>query len=326
MAERSVLSQATQLGVEVTAGVAVSSNKKLLGTMIDLSIKSDVKVYRPSGGKFSTVTALGKEWSEAKIDGPLTYTDFVYLMAGNVAYAAPAQQGSTTAYLWTSTPSQSASDTRKTFTVEHGSSVRAHKAAYGLVNSLGYIINRNEAKIKGAMLCNRITDGITLTSTPTQIALVPVLPSQVCVYADPDSGDLGTTKLLRVFSIDWECSNRYGAVWPLDCALTGFAADVELEPKPLLKILIAADSVGMSYLDGMRTGDRTFIRVEAEGAEIDTGENYLFQHDVSAEVVSVSEFKDEQGVYAIEWTFQAMYDSGWGKAFTFGIKNALTAL
>lgn len=326
MTERAMLTTTTQIGVEGTAGVATSANKKLLGTMIDLSIKSDVKIYRPSGGKFSTITALGKEWSEAKIDGPLTYTDFVYLMAGNVAYAAPAQQGSTTAYLWTSTPSQSGADTRKTYTVEQGSAVRAHKAAYGLVNSLGYVVNRNEAKIKGSMLCNQISDGISLTSTPTEIDLVPVLPSQFCVYVDADSGDLGTTKLTRSFALDWEYSNRFGAVWPLDCALTGFAADVELEPKPIFKMLVEADATGMGFLDDMRVGTTSFIRVAATGDEIDTGEDYLFQHDIAAKVISVSEFKDEQGIYAVEWTFQAVYDSTWGKAFEFQVKNALTAL
>lgn len=326
MAERSTLSQAVQIGVEVTPGTAASSNRKLLGTMIDLNIKADVKTYRPSGGKFSTITALGKEWSEGKIDGPLTYTDWVYLMASNIAYAAPVQQSATTAYLWTSTPSQSAADTRKTYTVEQGSSVRAHEAAYGLVNSLGYVINRNECKVKGSLIANRISDGITMTSTPTEVALIPVLPSQVCVYVDPDSADLGTTKLTRSFALDWEYSNRYGAVWPLDCALTGFAADVELEPKPTFKMLVAANGEGMAFLDNLRTGDTAFIRVEANGDNIDTGHDYLFQHDISAKVVNVSEFKDEQGIYAIEWTFQAMYDSTWGKAFTFGIKNALTGL
>lgn len=326
MAERSTLTQATQLGIEVTAGSAASANKKLLGTMIDLSIKSDVKVYRPSGGKFSTVTALGKEWSEAKIDGPLTYTDWVYLMAGNVAYAAPVQQGGTDAYLWTSTPSQSGADVRKTYTVEQGSSVRAHKAAYGLINSFGYTINRNEAKVKGAMLLNQIEDAITMTSTPDEIDLVPVLPSQVCVYADDVASDIGDTRMTRVFSIDWDYSNRFAAVWPLDCSLTGFAAHVETEPKPILKLLVAADSVGMGYLDKMRAGDRKFIRIEATGAEIEDGNTYKIRHDISAEVIGVSEFKDEQGVYALEWTFQAIYYESWARAFRFYVTNTLTGL
>lgn len=326
MAERSVLTQGVQIGVEVTSGTAVAASKKLLATSIEPGIKADFNTFRPSGGKFSTITTLGKEWSEAKIDGPLMYTDVVYMLSGNVAYAAPVQQGATAAYLWTHTPGQSSEDTIKTYTVEQGSAVRAHKAAYGLVNSWGYMINRGECKQKGTMLMQAITDGITMTSTPTSIALVPVIPSQVCVYADADSADLGTTKLTRDFSVDWECNDRFGAVWPLDCALTGFAAHVETEPKATLKLLVEANSQGMGFLDGMRIGSKTFIRIEATGDEIDTGEDYLFQHDVCAVVTGVSEFKDEQGVYAIEWEFTAEYDSTWGKAFAFGVKNALTGL
>lgn len=326
MADRAMISQGVQIGVESTMGTAVSAGKKLLGTSIEPGVKASVKTYRPSGGKFSTITALGKEWTEAKISGPLTYTDIVYLLSGNVAYAAPAQQGATTAYLWTHTPEQSTEDTIKTFTVEQGSGVRAHKAAYGLVNSFGYSITRDEATIKGSMLMKAITDGITMTATPTDIALVPVLPTQVSLYNDSTSGGLGTTKLTRGFSIDWEFSDRFLGIWAIDAAVSGFAAHVETEPKPIFKVLLEADAAGMGFLAHVRAGTRSFFRVEAEGGLIDTGENYLFQHDISAECIDVGEFKDEGGVYALEYTFQAIYDADWGKAFTFGVKNALTAL
>lgn len=326
MAERSSISQGVQIGVESTLGTAVSANKKLLGTSIEPGVKASVKTYRPSGGKFSTITALGKEWSEAKISGTLSYTDIVYMLASNVAYAAPAQQGSTTAYLWTFTPGQTGEDTVKGYTIEQGSSVRAHKSAYNLVNSFGYTITRDECTIKGSTLGKAVTDGITLTSSPTSIALVPVIPTQVSIYCDPASGDLGTTKLDRVFSIDWEFSDRFLSVWAIDSAVSSFAAHVETEPKPILKILVEANAAGMGFLADLRAGDRAFFRVEATGANIDTGHDYLFQHDISAEVIDVGEFKDEGGVYALEYTFQAIYDASWAKAFTFGVKNALTAL
>lgn len=326
MAERSMISQGVQIGVESTSGTAVAANKKLLGMSIEPNVKVNVKNYRPMGAKFSTITALGKDWTEAKISGPLTYTDIVYMLAGNVAYAAPVQQGGTTAYLWTATPAQSSEDTIKTYTVEQGSSVRAHKAAYGLVNSFGYSITRDEAMVKGSMLMKPITDGITLTATPTDIALVPCLPTEFSLYNDPASGDLGTTKLTRGFSVDWECSNRFLGVWPIDAAVSGFASHVETEPEPIFKVLLEADAVGMGFLADVRAGTRSFFRVEAIGAEVDTGYDYTFQHDVSAECVDVGEFKDEGGVYALEYTFRAIYDSSWGKAFQFKITNALTAL
>lgn len=326
MTDRAMISQGVQIGVETTLGTAVAANKKLLGVSIEPGVKVDIKKYRPSGGKFSTITALGKEWSEAKISGPLCFTDMTYLLASNVAYAAPVQQDSTDAYLWTHTPGQTSEDTVKGYTIEQGSGVRAHKSTYNLVNSLGYTITRSEATIKGSTIAKPVSDGITLTTTPTDIPLVPVLPTQVSIYADADSADLGTTKLTRVFNIDWDCSNRFAGVWPIDAAISGFAAHVEVEPAPIFKIKVEADATGMTYLAGARAGTRVFFRVEAVGGLIDTGQNYTFTHDVSAECVDVGDFSDIDGVYGLEYTFQAIYDATWGKAFEFVLKNGLTGL
>lgn len=326
MAENATIAQAVQIGVEVTPGTAVAASKKLLATSITPGIKVAVKDFRPVGGKYPTLAVFGKEWTEARIEGKMSYTDLAYLLSGNVAYAAPAQQGSTAAYLWSHESAQDSEDTIKTYTTESGSSVRAHKNAYTLINMFGYTITRDECKIRGAALGHRITDGITMTATPTEIEAVPVAPDQVCIYCDEDSGDLGTTKLARAFSIDWEHGNRFGAIWPVDCALDNFAAHVELEPKATFKLLTGTKAAEMGFLTGARAGSKYFFRVEATGAEIDTGENYLFQHDVCATVADIGEFRDEQGVYAIEWTFNVKYDSTWGKAFSFAVKNALTGL
>lgn len=326
MAERSTLTQSSQWGVESTPGTAVAANRKLNALSIELGIKPEVKVFRPSGGKFPTISMPGKEWTEGDISGVMSYSDIVYALSGNVAYAAPVQQSATIAYLWTHTPSQSSTDTTKKYTIEQGSSVRAHRAPYGLVNSFGYSVNRTEATTKGAMLLQKLEDDITMTATPTEIEPVPMLPEQFCIYVDDASGDLGTTKLTREFAVDWEFNDRYGAVWPLDCALDGFAADVEMEPKAKLKLLVAADAQGMGFLDDMRAGTKKFIRIQATGSQIVSGQNYLFTHDVCAVVTSVEKFKDEQGVYAIQWEFTPTYDATWTKAFTIGVKNTLTGL
>jgi hypothetical protein len=326
MAEIATIAQAVQIGVEVTPGTAVAANRKLLATSITPGIKVSIKDFKPVGGKYATLAVYGKEWTEGRIEGQMSYTDLVYLLAGNVAYAAPDQQGSTAAYLWEHESAQSAEDTIKTYTTEQGSSVRAHKNAYTLINMFGYTITRDECKIRGSAIGNRLTDGITMTATPTEIESVPVAPDQVCIYCDEDSADLGTTKLTRVFNIDFENGARFGAVWPVDCALDNFAAHVETEPKAVFKLLTAANAQGMDFLNNARVGTKLFFRVEATGAEIDTGENYLFQHDVCATVADIGEFRDEQGVYAIEWTFNVKYDETWGKAFYFAVKNALTGL
>lgn len=326
MPERASLLQTVQIGLETTSGTAVAANKTLSSTSIEPGIQTNIRAFKPMGQKFTTVAAIGKEWVEAPISGQLSYTDWVYLAASGIQYTAPAQQESTTAYLWTNTPSQTAVDTVKTYTIEVGGAVRAHKFAYGLVNNLGYTITREEATVKGSMIGQRLTDGITMTATPTAIALKPILPTQVSIYMDPLYDDIGTTKLTRVLSIDFETGERFGPVWPIDAAQSSFAAHVETEPAAKFKLKMAADSVGMGLLSTMRTGAKKFFRVMAVGETIETTYEYDWTHDLCGVVTAVSEFSDEEGIYAIEWTFDATYDSDLTYAFKFLTTNNLTAL
>jgi len=326
MPERASISQVVQIGVESTSGTAVAANKKLLATLIEPSIQTAVKMFRPLGGKYATVGAQSKEWAAAKVSGQMVYTDVVYHLSSIMNYAAPVQQGATAAYQWTFTPGQATEDTAKTYTVEMGSAARAHKMAYGIFDSWGYAFSRDEVSVKGSMLGQKITDGITLTSSPTEIALQPVLPTEISVYLDATAGGIGTTKLSRVFSGDYQLDSKVGAVWPVDAAQGSFAAHVETEPKAQLKLLVAADSVGMGLLTNMQAGDKRFIQIKAVGPIIASSYTWLFQHSICGIVSGVSEFKDQDGVYAIEWTFDQTYDAGWAKASQILVNNTLTAL
>jgi hypothetical protein len=48
--------------------------------------------------------------------------------------------------------------------------------------------------------------------------------------------------------------------------------------------------------------------------------------DFAAQVSDVSELKDEDGTYALDFTFDMVHDGGWGKAFTWSETNKLTTL
>lgn len=326
MAERASLLQSVQIGVESTSGTAVAANKRLLGTSIELGISANIRTFRPMGQKFATLAALGKEWAEGDLSGQLCYGDITYLLAGNQAYAAPAQQAATAAYKWTLTPAQAAADTLKTYTIEAGGAVRAHKAAFGMVDNLGYTINREEATIKGSVMGRAITDGISMTGSPTDIALKPVLATQVDVTMDSAGAGLGTTKLTRVLRVDWESGKRFNPVWAVDSAQTSWVDYVEVEPTPKFKLLVEADAAGMALLTSMRAGTKQFFRVKATGDLIASTYYYVFQHDLCGVVSDVTKFRDEDGVYAIEWTFDITYDSTWAKAQEFQVTNTLTAL
>jgi len=328
MPERATITQVVQIGVESTPGTQVAATKRLLATTIEPSIQADIATFRPMGGKFVTMAALGKEWVKAKISGRLVYTDIVYLLASALRYQAPTQitPPSGVAYRWVFEPQQSAEDPIKTYTVEFGSAVRAARFVYGLVTEVGFSIDREKAETSGSMLGRALQDGIALTANPSDVPLVPVLPTQVDVFLDNTAAALGTTKLARVASVEFSLSDRFGPVWTLDSAVSGFAAHVETELKCTLKLLVQADAQGMALLPAMRNGDKRFVRLRTTGPIIEGSTPYLFQVDMCGVVSDVGDFSDEDGVYAIEWTLQATYDSDWRKALSVTVQNTLSAL
>lgn len=328
MPERSSLTQGVQIGVEATPGTNVAANKKLISIGIEPAVNVDMQRFRPMGQKYASVEVPGKEWVEADITGVGSYTEMIYVFSSVlVAPGAPAVSD-TTAQTWTFTPAASSEDTVKSFTVEQGGTVRAHKFNYGVVTNVEMDMNRGGVDVSGNMLGQRISDGITLTAAPTTITELPILPTDIDVFLDPTSAALGTTKLTRVLNVNLHVGDRFNPVWVLNSANNSFVATVEAEPTAELTLLVEADSSGMGILTQMRGGTTQFARVKATSPTLAGAATvpYSLQWDSAIKVKDVGNFSDEDGVYAIEWTFDMVYDGAWAKAYTVALVNKLTAL
>ena len=160
----------------------------------------------------------------------------------------------------------------------------------------------------------------------TSYTLNPILPEHVSIYMDSAYGSLGTTLLTRVLKASFKLNNRQSPLWPINAAEDSYAAVVETEPEATLELLVEADSVGMGLLTTARAGTKKFIRLEAEGDEIASPYNYKFTHDMCGIISAVGEFSDEEGVFAIPWTFKLAHDPTWGKAMDVDLINIITAL
>lgn len=327
MAERSSLNQNIQIGVEAIPGTAVAATKRLQSIGIEPSPSVEMSPFRPIGSKFNALSTLGKEWVEASISGRGTYTEIQYVLS-SVMTTAVATSPTTGVQKWTFTPSNRSDDTPKTFTVEHGSGVRADRFTYGLVTEFGMTFNRDTIEITGSMMGRALEDGITMTSAGiTSPPLVPILPTQVSVYLDDDYADLGTTKLTRLISGEVSLGSRYGPVWVVDAANPSFVNHVETEPDLTSTLLVQADTQGMGLLNTLRQGDTKFLRIEAIGGEIgSTGENYQFTWDQAIKISDTGGFSDSDGVYAIEFSGLGVNDAGWNKAVEVSVVNELTTL
>jgi hypothetical protein len=88
-----------------------------------------------------------------------------------------------------------------------------------------------------------------------------------------------------------------------------------------------ADDEGMAQLPTMRAGDTVYVRVKATSPiEVATGKPYQFTLDGAYKIADVSEFSDEDGVYAIEWTLGVVYDADAALALEATLRNAEIAL
>lgn len=327
MPERSAITQGIQVGVEAVPGTNVAANRLLNSLGIEPGIQVDFQNFRPQGQKFSSIIVPGREWVESGVSGVGSYSELIYMLSCLVNSPTPVQQGATTAYLWTYSPAARAEDTIKTLTVEQGGSVRAHKYNYGLFTSGSIDFSRAGVTIGGSMMGQRLQDAIALTGAPTAVEDKPILPQNVDVFADDTSGALGTTKLLRVLSAGWSFGDRFNPLWTLNSANTSFAAHVESLPSAQFRLRVEADAQGMGLLTTMRAGSTKFLRIAAISADLaGVGFPYRLTIDGACKVASVSEFSDDDGVYAIEWTFNAVYDSTWANAFKIELVNKQTAL
>lgn len=335
MAERSSISQSVQIGVETTPGTPVAANKRLGSMGFKIGPKNESSLLRPMGQKYPSLSILGKEWTEAGIEGLAVYTELPYAFSSciNAPTVAQIMDGATPtgAYRWTFTSNTFGDDAPKTFTAEQGSAFRAHRFSHLIMPEYTWNWSREEIELGGTAMGKAIEDGITLTASPTFLPQIPVRPTELSVYADATSGGLGTTKLLRTLSGEFNISERFSPLWVVDAAQSSFAAMVEVEPTIEFKMTQMADAAAMANLTAMRAGTTRFLRLQGAGPIIYTpGVGDPIRHqvtiDIAGQVTEVSDFDDEDGVFAVEWTFSAVHDGTWGKAFEVEVITTTTAL
>jgi hypothetical protein len=328
MPERSSLTQGVQVGVETTPGTSVASNKKFISIGITPAVQMDPVEFRPMGSKYNTIVTPGKEWVQADIEGVGSYTELLWFLSSLITNPAAPTTVDTSGRAWAFESASSAEDSPKTLSVEQGGVVRAHKFSYGLVTELELTFNRDGVEVGGAMIGQKISDNITMTATPTTPPQVPMLPTDIDVYLDPSSATLGTTKLLRVLEAKITLGDRFNPVWVLNSTIGSYVATVESEPNAQITLLMEADAEGMAQLTQMRAGTTKFLRVKATSPTLAGASTafYSFGWDAAIKVADIGDFSDEDGVYAIEWTFDMVHDGTWGKAFHVDLVNKETTL
>lgn len=329
--ERTSVNQRVQIGAESTSalGTAVAAGKLLENYSFTFGVSADVLFYTPTGRKYPAVQEENKEWVDGTMTGTLDYNSVIYPLSSAMGSVAPVAHGiSSTAKDWIFTPPLTGSIVPQTFTIQQGSSTRAHQLAYGLFTQFGYKGDRSKFETSGKIIGQMLSDGITMTTSPTVVSLAPVVAKQVNVFLDSTYGALGTTQLTRVLSIDYTMDAIYNPLWVLNRSTPSWTAHVDMAPKCTCKLKVEADANGMALLGYLQSGTTYFMQVDAQGVVIDSGNsiNNEIKHQMAVKVGKPSTFSDDQGVFAIEWELTIVEDSGWNNSQVFTVTNLLTSL
>jgi hypothetical protein len=181
--------------------------------------------------------------------------------------------------------------------------------------------------VNGKLLGKVFTDGITMTATPTELALVPISPGMFDVFLDTTGAGLGTSKLLRFMGLTWNLTGRVVGNWPLDSAQPSWAAAVENEGVKITgQLEVQADATGMAMLTQARAGLTKFLRLLATGPIIETTIHYAFQLDLAFQISKLNAFKNVDGSYDAVFDFETVYDPTWTHGFQALVTDTVTAL
>jgi hypothetical protein len=330
MPERATVFNTVQIGLETTPGTNIAANKLLASLDFGTGIKAQNKLFKPAGRKFASFVVPGKEWVEAKLSGQATYGEVIYPLCGILKKVTPTTD-TVVAKLWTMAPALNAEDTVATYSVEQGSATRAHEFSYGLVNDYTLKFSREGVEHSGTMIGQALVDPGTMSAGATAVETtpIPIAGDDISVYlADSWALLSSASAATRVLSAEWSIAGRFGQVWALDSSQASFAALAELAPKVTLKLQMEADATGMGLLPLMRQGTQKWVRIKCAGANIagETAKPYMLQLDGCYGVMEPSEMKDQDGVYAIEWTLNANYDPTVSKTIEAQVRNLVSAL
>ena len=334
MPEVASIFNGVQIGVESTPGTSVAANKLLNYMELVPSPDISFNTFRPMGQLVASAITPGKDSSSFSVSGAGTYSELVYPLCSLLTNVTPSTVD-TSAKLWDFVPLGRSEDTIKTYTVESGSATRAQKATYGLFTGLEITFNREDGVgLSGSAIGQNLQDNITLTGSPTAIEDKPILPTHLDVYVDTTSAGLGSTKLTRDFNAVWRCTDKWGAIWPINSANASYASHVNQVPAIQMELTVAADSQGMGLLADARLGSTKYLRMSAvaPGATYGfagaTTATYQLIIDMAGKISGISEFGEEQGVKVVTYTFDAIYDPSWstGRYLRVQLQNKVTAL
>lgn len=314
-----------QIGVQSVFGTAVAATRKLAGLTFNIGDKLDAKKFRRRGAKFDDTIVHNKKWTEGSFEGPGSYNELCYILAGLFPYTVAPVSGATGAYKWTFLPAAEGNDDAKFLTLEEGDDEAAERYADVTLQSLDLGFTREDVNCNGNCFAKpRDTGFSTLTTGISTLASRPMSGNEIDVFLDTAFGSIGTTKLTDAFEAKFSMGAKREPKWVLNSAEPSWKESKEVVPEGTLSITTEHNTQSRTLRDALDAVK--FLRIQSTGPLITGSTYYRFRLDFCGKVVNPNRQPDFQGIYGFDYQFSSMLEPTMGRGYSFEIINMLSAL
>ena len=281
---RSFANQGLYLQREATPGTpATDAMKRYLGINVS-SMGWDIQseYFTPAGSKVAAAEIETSRLGSMAVEARHDYNGLMPLLAGVFGAPETTPGTETGTYEHVFAIKAYEADELAAFTAMFGDTTQAVQASNVVFHGMSFGVTRTGLSLSTTALLRAPETGATVPTTGlTTVPMIPTRASTYCAYLDDTWDDLGTSKLLSLYSSDLSFGDKYSADWVIDCDLDSFSELIENSDVQMTQNLtLGFDATAVAQIADAQNGEFKFVRLEATGPEIgETTENHMLTID-----------------------------------------------
>lgn len=260
-----------------------------------------------------------------QVECPVSFEDLAWwLQLGVKGGVAGVQEGATTAYRRTFTPS-SAADDISSATFEWGDDFQAWQSNFGMVDQLSIKGAPGEPLTMTAAIVAKNRDETAFTAALTDRQVEVVLGRRATLYIDEPGGAIGTTAVAgRLIGFEHTIKNKLARFYTMDDADNGALSDVTRDDREFdTKLRYRFNNV-LEYQKWAANTER-LISVKFVGSDAGVGFPRRAQFYLPGWYED-TKIGEQDGAVTIEMSQKSRYSAALGYAASYQVVNALAAL
>lgn len=313
--------EVVQVGEEVTPGTEVAANLIPPNTKLDIRPTGEgSETYYGQGAWVPSDVRPGLRWAVGTYEAPPTYDESYLIFNGYFKKVTASGAGAAKTRVWS--PGPRTAETIGTLSAQRGQAGATNKFSYVVPNTWGLEVNKrlNGARMRGDLLGQYKNRGTALTGSPSTIKSSPIQGSSFNVYGATTWAGLTSSPvqetLVERIAISFGAIRDFAAF--LNSAIKTWDALGLIVPTTGVVITLPDDVSGSDFagtfnLAKMDAGTPIFLRLEATGAELQTGINETFRIDMALKIANVPEGAEIGPFAGNAWPLQFVIDPTSGK-------------